>query len=63
MNLTEAHLLVCVHYYCSVTMDQWDVSLVKDFTKLFERESTFNEDLSTWNVSQGISFVSNDQGV
>jgi hypothetical protein len=56
-------LYICVYYYCSATMNDWDVSGVTDFKELFKDDTTFNKPIDKWNVSSGTSFVSNDQGI
>jgi Mycoplasma protein of unknown function, DUF285 len=37
-------------------MNQWDVSQITDFSNLFSGRGAFNEDISCWDVSSGISF-------
>jgi hypothetical protein len=37
-------------------IENWDVSLVDDFSYLFRDASSFDADLSKWNVAQGTSF-------
>ncbi len=39
-------------------MKDWDVSQVTDFSYLFMSYTNFNEDISCWDVSSGINFVS-----
>ena len=36
------------------SIDRWDVSKVEDFTGLFRRERSFNEDIGSWGVSKAI---------
>ena len=40
------------------TMKLWDVSQVSVFSSLFKDRADFNEDISNWNVSRGVQFVS-----
>mmetsp|Transcript_11643 Transcript_11643/g.17904 ORF Transcript_11643/g.17904 Transcript_11643/m.17904 type:complete len:373 (+) Transcript_11643:99-1217(+) len=35
---------------------KWDVSKVTNFTKVFEHQSSFNEDIREWDVSNGTTF-------
>ena len=39
-------------------MNDWDVSQVRVFSMLFHGMPEFNEDISSWDVSGGIQFVS-----
>merc|ERR1712176_466520 len=32
-------------------INNWDVSLIKDFSDVFYRQRSFNENISNWNVS------------
>ena len=37
-------------------MNDWDVSLITDFSRLFEFASVFNEDIGEWDVGNGKDF-------
>ena len=47
-----------VHY--GMKMSSWEVSRITDFSGLFYRYSTFNEPIGSWDVSNGVNFVSLD---
>ena len=40
----------------------WDVSLIKDFSRLFADQENFNSDIRRWNVSSGTNFASMFEG-
>jgi hypothetical protein len=56
-------LCICFYYYCSATMNDWDVSRITDFSQLSKDLANFNEPIGNWDVSSSTNFVSNDQNV
>ena len=37
-------------------INTWDVSIISDFSSLFEGFTTFNSDISNWDVGSGTDF-------
>ena len=37
-------------------MNDWDVSLITDFSSLFKLNEDFNEDIGQWDVGNGLNF-------
>jgi surface protein len=49
-------LCICIYYHCSATMNDWDVSGITNFAKMFYDLPTFNEHIVNWDVSSGTKF-------
>ena len=59
LNLTGTTTLYCAFMGCSYLgsngyMNGWDVSMVTNMEHVFNRASTFNQDIGEWNVSRVI---------
>jgi hypothetical protein len=60
----DTHLDMCSSYFplvcfpCRGPVGDWDVSLITEFSDLFCGTCTFNEDISRWDVSSGVTFAS-----